>query len=196
MYYSHKVKKLEETLDLMIRAQAAELRKSYKLAGDDEQVDHIFEVQYFSAVFLHTVAETILSGEEYSPEVEDIHFAVNLVNHGQNLKALKKEFHGPKTVYFRAGNTKPTFSQKLLEYLVDAAPKLNKAFNDTLQTVKQSEHHQSFKTRFIHNLLNTPWCSGGQWEAILKETEPFSKNLTLKNYVTDGIFKNDNVNFK
>lgn len=69
-----------------------------------------------------------------------------------------------------------------------AVPHLKDAVNSCLAAVKEFEHHQAFKTRFLKNLLSTPWCSMDhwQWENILKEKEPFSKNLTLQNYVPNN----------
>lgn len=65
---------------------------------------NMFHKQYAGAVFLHTIAEIIVSGELFFPEVADVAFAVKLVNDSANLVQMKKEFHGVKTQYFRAGS--------------------------------------------------------------------------------------------
>jgi hypothetical protein len=82
----------------------------------------------------------------------------------------------------------------LVAHLNSATSKFRAAVEQVAETVGQKEHHRVFKLRLLANLLSTPWGTENQWEHILQENEPFSKNVTLTNYVPND-FVDDNVFF-
>jgi hypothetical protein len=77
---------------------------------------------------------------------------------------------------------------------MSATPKFKNAVEEILKTVGQKEHHGAFKVKLIKNLLSTPWCTENQWGSILQGSEPFSKNITLADYVPND-FIDDNEFF-
>ena len=55
-------------------------------------------------MFLYTIAEVIVTGKEFYPEIADISFAVIVVNLSENLESISGEFHMSKTKYFTPGH--------------------------------------------------------------------------------------------
>ncbi|KAH9477234.1 hypothetical protein JR316_0011153 [Psilocybe cubensis] len=180
------------------------LRKELKKKGS--QLDHVFEVQYFAATFLHTLAEHICANPNFKPDVTDISFAVLLVNSQANLCPLGIFEHKFKTAFFRAAQTKkfkdPENLEDNLSNLLGYLKSYGAIFQKFLEDIKQdivNYPHYSFKKLFIDNLLETPWCRPDDWDAILTDARlhqtPFSKNMTMKNYIPQSWW-DDNTYFK
>ncbi|PPQ91556.1 hypothetical protein CVT25_008675 [Psilocybe cyanescens] len=172
--------KIARCFKLAVRDGAAEYIKLHELQKDGWQ--------YFAVVLLYTFAEMMLGDLAFRPAAEDIFFAVKIVNINANLKSITKEAHKVKTAYFRAGNQHPEPSAELLGYLQGAYADLKAVADITFKAIVDHpfDHHRVFYSKFLYNLLTTPWYNPSQWNSILGGADPFSKNLTLENYVPNA----------
>lgn len=79
-------------------------------------------------------------------------------------------------------------SAELLGYLQGAYADLKAVADITFKAIVDHpfDHHRVFYSKFLYNLLTTPWYNPSQWNSILGGADPFSKNLTLENYVPNA----------
>ncbi|KAH9477233.1 hypothetical protein JR316_0011152 [Psilocybe cubensis] len=173
------------------------LRQEFK--QKDHQLDHLFEVQYFVATFLHTVAQFICTENiSFKPDITDISFAVMLINSKANLYPMKIFEHKVKTAFFRAAqikklNGEPQYLDANLSALYNYLMEKGIIYCDYLtKQVKISVNDQShtnpmFKKMFVDNLAASPFCQVSEWQDIFKKlrdfSTPFSTTISSKNYI-------------
>jgi len=201
---------MEKQLTWVIRGDVEDQKywgKIKEQAGS--QVEHVFEVQYFTVAFVIAVRfhrDTV--GTKWYPTSSDMQFATNLVNHTSNIKPLAKDLHVVKTAYFRRGAKQDPINL-LVDYLHKAATGDNgfRAFldlyNTTLAKMKEGQDPNAplnldFRQELLQVLMQTPWYTG-DWGAYLSKIghSGFATNFTdeiAQHYYVDNVAAfDDNV---
>jgi len=201
---------MEKQLTWVIRGDVEDQKYWKKIEEQaGSQVEHVFEVQYFTVAFVIAVRlHRDIVGKKWYPTSSDMQFAANLVNHTSNIKPLAKDAHVVKTAYFRRGaNRSPT--DLLVAYLDKAATEndgfrsLLNFYNATLTKMKEGQDPNAplnldFRQKLLQVLMQTPWYTGG-WEDYLRNSGriAFATNFTdaiAQQYYDDNVAEfDDNV---
>jgi len=164
------------------------------------QVEHVFEVQYFTIAFAIAVLRHRGSTNQikWYPTSNDMQFAANIVNHGSNIKPLATKAHTDKSSYFRRGSSKEPLHQNdpLIKYLNDAATGKD-GFKDLIDSIGKSLAEMKaskdapitidFRITLLTVLAQTVWYKGG-WEAYLCKSGPIKFATNFNNADADEYY--------
>ncbi|KAH9475623.1 hypothetical protein JR316_0012740 [Psilocybe cubensis] len=147
-------------------------------------------VEYFTVVWLYTIAETIVTFPTFNPGIEHATYGMLLVNARSNLMDLKKDVHAVKTLFFRAGKEKDgvipgdktEIGKQVLAYLQNAAKTFKKEITALLNNL-EPKFYVFYKT-LLENILATPWCNEDDWPTLIEANKRFCVTETTGNLYT------------
>jgi len=201
---------MEKQLTWVIRGDVEDQKYWGKIKEEaGSQVEHVFEVQYFTVAFVIAVRlHRDAVGKKWYPTSSDMQFAANLVNHTSNIKPLAKDVHAVKTAYFHRG-AKRDPTNLLVDYLDKATTgdygfrALLDHYNTILTETKEGQDPNAplnldFRQGLLQVLMQTPWYTG-DWGAYLSKSghSGFATNFTnpiAQQYYNDNVAEfDDNV---
>lgn len=167
----------------------------------NSQVEHVFEVQYFTTAFAIAVRlhRGSIGQANWYPTSKDLQFATNIVNHGSNIKPLATQSHTVKSSYFRRGSIKEPLqpNNPLIQYLNNAATgkdgfkDLIDGYSKSLAEMKNEKDAPTtidFRITLLTVLSQTTWYKGG-WEAILCKPGPIKFATNFNNADADQYYE-------